>query len=175
MLQVEATELQCMRIKMPLLHSQGDSVPSSIPLCNRNVVISWTDAASTTKFLSAVFFDGEKFEYTRMVAPAQILGSMTQRNDGMIGVLELLAVLLVLETWKEKLSGTPDGRHTLTTTAFCIPSSTHHARRLTSTSASASFGKALETLAFFDHRPYRLQGGKQGEHRRRWLQDRRQR
>ena len=72
-------------------------------LCDRNVVISWTDAASTTKLLSAVFFDGEKFEYTRMVAPAQILGSMTQRNDGMIGVLELLAVLLVLETWKEIL------------------------------------------------------------------------
>ena len=78
-------------------------MPLSLPLCDRNVVMSWTDAASTTKLLSAVFFDGEKIEYTRMVAPAQILDSMTQRNDGMIGVLELLAVLVVLETWNEIL------------------------------------------------------------------------
>ena len=38
-----------------------------------------------------------------MVGPAQILDDLVQRNDGMIGVLELLAVLLVLETWKEAL------------------------------------------------------------------------
>ena len=36
-----------------------------------------------------------------MVAPSGILDNMLQRNDGMIGVLELLAVLLVLETWKD--------------------------------------------------------------------------
>ena len=66
-------------------------------------MVSWTDAASTTRLLSAVFFDGGKFEYTRMEAPAQVLDDLVQRNDGMIGVLELLAVLLVLETWKEAL------------------------------------------------------------------------
>ena len=38
-----------------------------------------------------------------MEAPAQVLDNLVQRNDGMIGVLELLAVLLVLETWKETL------------------------------------------------------------------------
>ena len=38
-----------------------------------------------------------------MVAPAQILYDLIQRNDGMIGVLELLAVLLVVETLKEAL------------------------------------------------------------------------
>ena len=38
-----------------------------------------------------------------MEAPAQILHDLVQRNDGMIGVFELLAVLLVLETWKETL------------------------------------------------------------------------
>ena len=87
------------------LHANSE-VATTLSECKRfsslcgNVVISWSDAASSTKLLSAVFFDGEKFEYTRMVAPSGILDNMLQRNDGMIGVLELLAVLLVLETWK---------------------------------------------------------------------------
>ena len=102
-LQQEAVEWQCMIIKTPLGHAQRGWSSLSRPLCDRNVVVSWTDAASTTRLLSAVFFDGEKFEYTRMVAPAQILDDLVQRNDGMIGVLELLAVLLVLETWREAL------------------------------------------------------------------------
>ena len=38
-----------------------------------------------------------------MEAPTQVLDDLVQRNDGMIGVLELLAVLLVLETWKDAL------------------------------------------------------------------------
>ena len=38
-----------------------------------------------------------------MEAPAQVLDDLVQRNDGMIGVLELLAILLVLETCKEAL------------------------------------------------------------------------
>ena len=62
------------------------------------MVISWTDAASTTRLLSAVFFNGYTFEYTRVVAPSRIMNDLVQRNDGMIGMLELLAVLLVLET-----------------------------------------------------------------------------
>ena len=98
MLQVEAIEWHCMRIQRPLCNSQS---ASGSPLCDRNVVISWSDAASSAKLLSAVFFDGEKFEYTRMVALIDILDNMLQRNDGMIGILELLAVFLVLETWKD--------------------------------------------------------------------------
>ena len=97
-LQVEAIEWHCMRIQRPLCNSQS---ASGSPLCDRNVVISWSDAASSSKFLSAVFFDGEKFEYTRMVAPSDILDNMLQRNDGMVGVVGLLAVLLVLETCKD--------------------------------------------------------------------------
>ena len=31
------------------------------------------------------------------------MDDLVQRNDGMIGMLELLAVLLVFETWAEKL------------------------------------------------------------------------
>ena len=62
------------------------------------MVVSWADAASITRLLSAVFF-----EYTRMVAPSRIMEDLVQRNDGMIGMLELLAFLLVLETWKDQL------------------------------------------------------------------------
>ena len=75
----------------------------SYPICDRNVVISWTDAASTARLLSAVFFNGFTFEYTRMAAPSRIMNDSVQRNDGMIGMLELLAVLLVLETLKDQL------------------------------------------------------------------------
>ena len=46
---------------------------------------------------------GRGHEYTRMVAPDQNMNGLVQRNDGMIGMLELLAVLLVLETWKDRL------------------------------------------------------------------------
>ena len=67
------------------------------------MVVSWTDAASSTRMLSVVFFNGNTYEYTRLVAPDQIMNDQVQRNDVMIGMLELLAVLLVLETWKERL------------------------------------------------------------------------
>ena len=92
-----------MLIQTPLGHAQRGWPSLSRPICGRNVVVSWTDAASTTRLLSAVFFDGNKFEYTRIEAPAQVQDNLVQRNDGMIGVLELLAVLLVLETWRETL------------------------------------------------------------------------
>ena len=101
-LRQEAVEWQCMRIQ-PSYQAQLGGASLLRPICDRKVVVSWTDAASTTRLLSAVFFDGGKFEYTRMEAPAQVLDDLVQRNDGMIGVLELLAVLLVLETWKEAL------------------------------------------------------------------------
>ena len=65
------------------------------------MVVSWTDAASSTRMLFAVFFDGYMFEYIRMRAPDEIIDDLIQRNDGMIGHLELLAVLLVVETWNE--------------------------------------------------------------------------
>ena len=102
-LRQEAVEWQCMIIKTPSFQARPGGLSLFRPLCIRNVVVSWTDAASTTRLISAVFFDGKKFEYTRMEAPAQNLDNLVQRNDGMIGVLELLAVLLVLETWKETL------------------------------------------------------------------------
>ena len=87
-----------MRIQ-PLHHSQsGSGQLPSYSLCDRKVVISWTDAASITRVLSAVFFDGDTYEYTRIVAPDQIMTDLVQRNDGMIGILEPLAVLLALET-----------------------------------------------------------------------------
>ena len=73
------------------------------PLQGREVVVSWTDAASSTRMLSAVFVDGRVFEYTRMKAPDMIMDDLIQRDDGMIGLLELLAVILVIEAWKEKL------------------------------------------------------------------------
>ena len=53
--------------------------------------------------LCAVFFDGYTFEYTRLTAPDEIMEDLIQCNDGMIGLFELLAVLLVVETWSEKL------------------------------------------------------------------------
>ena len=95
-------EWQCMRIQPRHDFQNGCGQLLSYPLCDRKVVISWTDAASTTRLLSAVFFDGDTYEYTRMVAPDQIMNDLVQRNDGMIGMLELLAVLWVLETWKER-------------------------------------------------------------------------
>ena len=58
-----------MIIKTPLGHAQRGWSSLFRPLCDRNVVVSWTDAASTTRVLSAVFFDGKKFEYTRMAHP----------------------------------------------------------------------------------------------------------
>ena len=93
-------EWQRMRIH-PLHNSQsGCGQFLSYPLCDRKVVVSWTDAASSTRLFSAVFLNGDTYEYTRLEAPDQIMNDMVQRNDGMIGMLELLAVLLVLETWK---------------------------------------------------------------------------
>ena len=72
----EAVEWQCMRIQ-PLHHSQrGSGQLLSYPLCDRKVVISWTDAASTTRSLSAIFFDGDTYEYTRIVAPDQIMNDL---------------------------------------------------------------------------------------------------
>ena len=57
----------------------------SNPLCDRQVVVSCTDAASSTRMLSAVFFDGRTFEYTRMRGPDEIMNDLIQRDDGMIG------------------------------------------------------------------------------------------
>ena len=88
----------------PRYHSQsGRGAYLSNPLRDREVVVSWTDAASSTRMLSAVFFDGRTFEYTRMRVPDEIMDDSIQRDDGMIGILELLAALLVVETWKAKL------------------------------------------------------------------------
>ena len=75
-------------------------IPSKF-LKGREVVVSWTDAASSARMLSAVVFDGRVFEYTRMKAPDMIMDDLIQRDDGTIGLLELLAVLLVIETLKE--------------------------------------------------------------------------
>ena len=76
----------------------------SAPVCDRNVVVSWTDAASSTMILSAVFYNKGLFQYARMLAPSAIMNELIQRGDNMIGALELLAVLLVAETWKEDIS-----------------------------------------------------------------------
>ena len=64
---------------------------------------SWTDAASSARMLSAVFLDGRIFEYTRMKDPDAIMDDLIQRDDGMIGLLELLAGMLMVETLKEEL------------------------------------------------------------------------
>ena len=103
-LEKEAVEWQeCLLIQHRYRSQSGCGAYSSNPLCDRQVVVSWTDAASSTRMLSAVFFDGCTFEYTRMRAPDEIMYDLIRRGDGMIGLLELLAVLLVVETWKEKL------------------------------------------------------------------------
>ena len=41
-----------------------------------------------------------------MKAPSLIMDALLQRGDNMIGALELLAVLLVIETWKEEIAST---------------------------------------------------------------------
>ena len=50
-----------------------------------------------------VFYDGSTYEYTRMNAPNAVISDLLQRGDGMIGLLELLAVLLVISTWHRKV------------------------------------------------------------------------
>ena len=41
-----------------------------------------------------------------MKAPSLIMDELLQRGDNMIGALELLAVLLVTETWREEITST---------------------------------------------------------------------
>ena len=91
-----------MRVELPPASPLG-AVCSSSPVCDKNVVVSWTDAASSTMLLSAVFWNKGQFQFARMVAPPGILDAFIQRNDNMIGALELLAFVLVLETWKEDI------------------------------------------------------------------------
>ena len=67
------------------------------------VVINLTGAASPARMLPAVFLNGHAYEYTRMKAPDSGVVDLLQRDDGMIGLLELLAVLLVINTWQRKV------------------------------------------------------------------------
>ena len=53
--------------------------------------------------LSGMFFDGETYEYTRMKAQNTVILDLLKRDDGMTGLLELLAVLLLISTWHSKV------------------------------------------------------------------------
>ena len=99
-----AIEWQIVRVKSPPPHSRSVGGRFSAPVCDRNIVVSWTDAASSTNILSAVFYNRGQVQYARMVAPPVVMSEFLQRGDKMIGVLELLAVLMVAETWRDDIS-----------------------------------------------------------------------
>ena len=85
---------ECMRIQPQHDSQSGCGTYFLNPLQGREVVVSWTDAASSTRMLSAVFFDGRIFKYTKIKAPGVIMDDLIQRDDGMIGLLGLFAVLM---------------------------------------------------------------------------------
>jgi len=66
----------------------------------------WTDAAGASRWIAAVMCFESKFFWTRMLVPPCVWDCFLVRQDNQIGMQELLAVPLALETFKFWLKGT---------------------------------------------------------------------
>jgi len=74
--------------------------------CKREKVDLFCDAASTPPKLAAVLFNGQsRPEFTRIDVEKRLMQKFEDRKDNQIMGLEILAIILGIETYKEKMSG----------------------------------------------------------------------
>jgi len=74
--------------------------------CKRVKIDLFCDAASTPPKLAAVLFDGQsRPEFTRMDVEKRLMHKFEDRKDNQIMGLEILAIILGIETFKEKMRG----------------------------------------------------------------------
>ena len=71
----------------------------------RRHVLAWTDAAGDTRFIAAVILSGGAFQYSRYRVPDEMFETFIPRDDAYIGVLEMLAVWLLVQTFGHELAG----------------------------------------------------------------------
>ena len=67
------------------------------------VVREWTDASGQQRLISAVISVGDRMWYTNTRVSDRIWSQLQTRGDHLISVQEMLAVLLLLETFENEL------------------------------------------------------------------------
>ena len=67
--------------------------------------IIWTDAAGASRWIAAVCFVNDTWLWTRMIVPEDVWECFLTRNDDQIGMQELLAIPLALETFSNEIEG----------------------------------------------------------------------
>ena len=72
----------------------------------RQLVVTWHDAAGESRWVAAVIRVKSKYFWTRIRTPQHLWDQLTPREDEQIGFQELLGAVLVLGTFAEWLSGT---------------------------------------------------------------------
>ena len=73
--------------------------------CDRPCVVTWSDAAGASRWVAAVVHVGGRFWWSRLQTPDSVWSLLLDRGDHQIGFQELLGVLFVWETFKDKLKG----------------------------------------------------------------------
>ena len=68
----------------------------------RHVVRVWADASGQQRLISAVISVGDRMWYTSTRVSDRIWSQLQTRGDHQIGVQEMLAVLLLLETFENE-------------------------------------------------------------------------
>ena len=71
--------------------------------CQRKMVRAWTDASGKQRLISAVVLIDNIFWYTFAYVSDKVWNQLQVRRDNQIGVQEMLAVLLLLETFEEAI------------------------------------------------------------------------
>ena len=71
----------------------------------RRHVIAWTDAAGESRWLGAVLYADGLFFFARCITPDGIFEQLIDRGDNQIGVQEMLGVLLLFESFADRLKG----------------------------------------------------------------------
>jgi len=72
---------------------------------SRPRVCIWTDAAGASRWIAAVARTATQWLWTRMLVPAEVWNQFLPRRDDQIGMQELLALPLALESFRPHLRG----------------------------------------------------------------------
>ena len=75
-------------------------------LQKRQCAWAWTDACGDNNLLAAVLYVDGNWRYTSMVALESVMRQLLRRHDNQIGVLEMLAVHLLINTFEQLLCKT---------------------------------------------------------------------
>ena len=81
---------------------------------------AWTDAARASRWLAAVVHVEGRFFWTRTRVPEEIWAQFLPREDEQIGGQELMAVPLLLATFKHLLHSALEGEALLRTTTVLL-------------------------------------------------------